>query len=307
VKIFEEPGLGGPAKVPAGMKLAGFCILLIALSLVCPESSIGYSTIKITSVEAQLSSTANLSVMLDDWIYDIGGFDFLVYYYAPALAPSVSSMGQLPSDCDWEYYTYQYISSEMLRLRAIADINNGDDHPYCYGPPDTDPHELAQISFAVTDDEVMEGLFIPLRFYWTDCNDNVVSSISGDTLYASRAVFDYDGTFITDSTYGFPTFYGIQTGCTNTPPEDPIIIRAVDFMDGGVLIYGDWLCGDPNGDGTINIFDITMLITYLYLDGPAPVPMISADVNNDSAVNIFDVTTLISYLYLDGLPPDCPE
>lgn len=29
-------------------------------------------------------------------------------------------------------------------------------------------------------------------------------------------------------------------------------------------------CGDVNNDGAVNIFDITYLITYLYLDGPEP-------------------------------------
>lgn len=72
----------------------------------------------------------------------------------------------------------------------------------------------------------------------------------------------------------------------------------------GCDIY--FICGDTDGDSLINIFDITFLIAYLYLEGPAPVPMESADVNNDGSINIFDITYLISYLYLEGPAPNCP-
>jgi hypothetical protein len=67
-----------------------------------------------------------------------------------------------------------------------------------------------------------------------------------------------------------------------------------------------FICGDVNLDGLVNIFDITYLIEYLYLEGEAPNPMESADVNNDGATNIFDVTYLITYLYLEGPQPECP-
>jgi len=74
----------------------------------------------------------------------------------------------------------------------------------------------------------------------------------------------------------------------------------------GALDMGCGACGDASGDDIVNIFDITYLISYLYLEGPAPDPMELADVNNDGAINIFDITYLISYLYLDGPEPDCP-
>lgn len=61
--------------------------------------------------------------------------------------------------------------------------------------------------------------------------------------------------------------------------------------------------GDANRDEILNIFDITFIISYLYLDGEAPWPVNAADVNCDLIVNIFDITHLISYLYLDGEEP----
>jgi len=67
-----------------------------------------------------------------------------------------------------------------------------------------------------------------------------------------------------------------------------------------------YICGDANGDGTHNIFDITYLITYLYLGGPAPDPLEAGDANGDGTINIFDITYLITYLYLEGPEPICP-
>ena len=70
-----------------------------------------------------------------------------------------------------------------------------------------------------------------------------------------------------------------------------------------------WQCdcepGNANADEPINIFDITYLISYLYLSGPAPTPyeLCNGDPNNDCTCNIFDITYLISFLYLSGPPP----
>jgi uncharacterized protein (TIGR02145 family) len=64
------------------------------------------------------------------------------------------------------------------------------------------------------------------------------------------------------------------------------------------------VCGDVNNTGTVNIQDITYLISFLYREGPAPV--CCGDVNNSGTVNIQDITYLINYLYKQG-PAPCPE
>jgi surface protein len=53
------------------------------------------------------------------------------------------------------------------------------------------------------------------------------------------------------------------------------------------------LRGDVNGDGSVNITDVTALINLL-LSGNTSAP--AADCNQDSKVNINDVTALINYL-----------
>lgn len=57
--------------------------------------------------------------------------------------------------------------------------------------------------------------------------------------------------------------------------------------------------GDVNGDGNVNIADVTQLINLL-LSGDNDASNVVADVNNDGMVNISDVTALINYLLGGG-------
>ena len=56
------------------------------------------------------------------------------------------------------------------------------------------------------------------------------------------------------------------------------------------------LRGDVNGDGSVNIIDVTALINYLLGGSASDINMTAADCNTDGSVNITDVTALINYL-----------
>ena len=51
-----------------------------------------------------------------------------------------------------------------------------------------------------------------------------------------------------------------------------------------------------NGDGSVNISDVTTLIDYLLSGNASGINLSGADCNQDSSVNISDVTALIDYL-----------
>ena len=67
-----------------------------------------------------------------------------------------------------------------------------------------------------------------------------------------------------------------------------------------------FVCGELNGDGAVNLFDVVFLIQYLYLSGQAPAVIEAADVNNSGNVDVFDITAMIAYLYLGGGGLSCP-
>jgi len=96
---------------------------------------------------------------------------------------------------------------------------------------------------------------------------------------------------------------GFQVGCDNCPPEyNP---SQNDMNSNGIGDICEYLCGDANNDGTVNILDITFLISFLYKEGPVPESDWASDPNGDGTVNILDITSLISYLYKDGSAPMC--
>ena len=66
-----------------------------------------------------------------------------------------------------------------------------------------------------------------------------------------------------------------------------------------------YLCGDVNGDNSVNSLDITYLIDYLFAGGPPPVIYDAADVNGDSHINVLDIVYLVDYVYKGGPPPQC--
>ncbi|MFH2035569.1 MAG: dockerin type I repeat-containing protein, partial [Candidatus Zixiibacteriota bacterium] len=76
-------------------------------------------------------------------------------------------------------------------------------------------------------------------------------------------------------------------------------------IESGMLTVLFGICGDVNCNGSVNILDITYLISYLYKGGPVPCEAWRADVNSNGAVNILDITYLISYLYKGGPDPNC--
>lgn len=67
----------------------------------------------------------------------------------------------------------------------------------------------------------------------------------------------------------------------------------------------DYICGDIDGDRSINILDIVYLINNLYKSGPDPDPIESADVNHDAMVNILDIVHIINFIYKNGPVPQC--
>jgi len=73
------------------------------------------------------------------------------------------------------------------------------------------------------------------------------------------------------------------------------------FMVTGIVV----LPADFNGDGFIDLGDVTFAINYLYKSGPAPDPLELGDVNCDGVVNLGDLVYLISYLFKEGPPPGC--
>lgn len=75
----------------------------------------------------------------------------------------------------------------------------------------------------------------------------------------------------------------------------------------GLALADDYVCGDADANGSVEIIDAQFLMAYIFEGGPAPVPLRSADVNATHVVDIADATSLITYS-VNGVPVPCqPE
>ena len=73
----------------------------------------------------------------------------------------------------------------------------------------------------------------------------------------------------------------------------------------GALSVGcdDFLCGDADASGEVDIDDVVYLIAYIFSSGPAPEPYESGDVDCSGGVDIDDVVYLIAYIFSSGNEP----
>ena len=133
---------------------------------------------------------------------------------------------------------------------------------------------------------------------------------ANDSIYINYPKLgSYTITVISETGAAVRTTYGV--GIRIDGSEESITVVDRDLPPPGESdeydyeVEEDWhyINGDANRDKTLNIFDITFIITYLYLEGEAPWPVNAADANCDLVVNIFDITYLITYLYLGGEEP----
>lgn len=192
----------------------------------------------------------------------VGSFDFLIGY--DTLVGTLTSVqpGQLLQDCGWEYFTYaadsaadcggEPCSEGTVRIMAIADVEDGDNHPDCLADY---AGELVRLDFHISEDSAIECLFFPISFGWFECSDNTVApSTSADTIYISDRVYDPDPNWPQDITADttFPTRFGAPSECLSGINGTPTA-RAVNYFNGGVEVA---CLGDYHYRGDVNLNEI---------------------------------------------------
>jgi len=134
-----------------------------------------------------------------------------------------------------------------------------------------------------------------------------------DTVFFNSTSNDSDGSIVNwtwdfgDGTIGFGENVTHQYTNGGNYTVSLTVIDDDDGADGkqrGITIY---MCGDADGNGTIDSDDINYLIDYIFSSGPAPDPLCEGDADGSDLVDIDDVTYLIAYIYSSGPPPvdDC--
>ncbi len=102
--------------------------------------------------------------------------------------------------------------------------------------------------------------------------------------------------------------YGVLWGTVNgTFQVSGQFLDSSEFSVSGNVVLRGHVLGDANLDGTVNVADISFLVSYLFLLGPRPPLQDVADLNCDSYVTVTDIGFLATYLFLGGpVPVLCP-
>lgn len=207
--------------------------------------------------------------------YRISGFELKFVFDAAALNFQAAIPGELFTDCHWEYFNYQFSLSSLCRggylcgmvdLFVVADINLGrpllSDDNCQMELRDEGPFVLFTFDFIVTDDRTFECAYVPIRFFWEDCDDNVVKFRSHggfgvEFRTVAKDIYDFDliGNISNDST-GFPTFTGYQREChEQSQSQGAQPLQMLELLNGGL----DHVCADSIAvRGDINLDGIAM-------------------------------------------------
>jgi len=82
------------------------------------------------------------------------------------------------------------------------------------------------------------------------------------------------------------------------PGENPWTVNAQL-----TVVEMQYMCGDANDDGEINLADAVYIVNYVFKGGPPPDPVCVADANGDDDINVGDAVYIIAFIFSGGPPP----
>lgn len=257
--------------------------------------------------------------------FQLGGFDILLQFDTQVLSFQNVEAGNLVRWCGWEYFTYRHGSQGIcgaaacpqgvLRAVAVAETNNGSDHPGCFSY--SGEVSLFDITFTATLDRTYECTYWPIQFVWYDCGDNTAWSVTGDTLFISRYVYDFprDDTAAVriDNPFGqLPANSGAPLECLYEI-DQARPVRQIDFINGSIHFKCDDVLddrGDLNLDGKARTIADAVLYANYFVYGMGvftinePGQTAASDVNADGIpLSIADLVYLIRMVVGDAQSP----
>ncbi len=277
-------------------------LLLLSASLVLADENMSVSetgtpnstlTIWIDTVTAYFQTNAVVSVYISDAI-PISRFDLFFSYDARAIHfVDAEPIGVV---ADWEYFTYRThrpdscdgeCQTNYIRLRGIADLPDGEDPGDVYLPDGG----IVQLKFRTTTDCWFSNSCFYLEWVWTDCLDNTITSVNGNTIFAAS---DLD------------EILAEEQCLERTEPGE--FVPAISFGNGLICTFSFCERGDINLNGIVyEIGDATLFSNY-FIYGPAvwdPIyyenQILASDINDDGQVlTVADLVTLMCMIANSG-------
>ncbi|MBD3298046.1 MAG: hypothetical protein GF341_05270 [candidate division Zixibacteria bacterium] len=222
-----------------------------------------------------------------------GGFDFLVTY-DDSHASYLGSLRGADLHPEWEYISWRHsldtvgaTVQALIRVVGIADIADGvipDDAAFNLSGI------IAEFEFGVANNGSPTEVCIPFQFYAADCGDNVISSVSGDTLFFPQSGHLPGPGWNADS-------------CMNASPET--LFPGITFSPGEICVSAAQPLsrGDINGNGIPYEIGDAVLFSRFFTYGfdvfilPDPMAQyLATDINCDGIYG-----TTADFVYLLGI------
>jgi hypothetical protein len=219
---------------------------------------------------------------------DIDSFSIVIAYDPKALTFILAEPGEMISD--WDEFTFSErvydledgdSSLQLVKITAqrssSENYKSGKKNEKAANTIEPLPLELFSMKFYVTDDRHYECHFIPLYFFWAECEDNTIYYHSGKNAAYSENVHGIswingpnswytmlpeDGSIDSDD-----HFYGAYDDCWDgTARAVPKPDASIDFYNGGVDISCSYPIDGNIGDINHNNLAYELADFYLFAD-----------------------------------------
>jgi len=290
-------------------------IIVIIIFIITPSSMAARMEISAYH-EGQVGHPATIEVSVDSLEFDISGFSILLAIDQSSYAVSRITPGQSFEDCGWEYFTYRIIHdsaqyynlgsyTDLLNIVGLASVSSGY-NPTCYGAGAS--FDLVEIEFLLGipyPGNWIDCMWLPIRFFWRDCGDNVLYSRYNDTVYAAAELYDY---WRPDPvTYPYPGFGVPDPPCPDLPGQE--VVTSLILRNGGIDVACPiYLRGDVNLNGIhYEIADAILFRSYIIWGIPVfticpPCQLEQCDINFDGMITVADLVLMIRTV-IGEVPP----
>lgn len=182
-------------------------------------------------------ATDTVAVRVDAGGTEIAAFDLTFAFDASAFTIDTALPGDFLDSCGWEYFALRKsplcpgpCPSGRVKVVALAEFQRRGEGSICHLPDSG----ATLIKFVIRRAAQTPAFADPaLRFFWIDCGDNSVASVSGDDLFLAGSVVEPDLAplpMLSDS--AFPNFTGPLADCftggaVNAPREKLALINGL--------------------------------------------------------------------------------
>ncbi|HOP08048.1 MAG TPA: hypothetical protein PLF13_12235 [candidate division Zixibacteria bacterium] len=209
----------------------------------------------------------------------ITAFDLRIAFNSDALEVTHTAPGNLITNGEWEYFNIersQCLEKTCFHLTGVTSIDGAMRNDVIIRS--ANPVAIITMSFDVSTDRGYDNQEVPIRFYWEDCSDNWIRTLTEEGLEETAIgvkwrVFDASGWYWLSDLIefaGFPSIIGVPNYCCDLIDHDRPVNRVLWFIDGGVSIgesEPDPIHGDLNLDGYPYRSDDAALFADYFVQG----------------------------------------